>query len=80
MGTERAPGKSKQRREPRMLMQDDPTPRFLFRGDVYPFTGQRILRQDTTGLRAARREIARTNPGHSSLQDVSLWPGLAVSS
>lgn len=87
MSTE-ATGKAPRTKQHRPLTQEDPSPRFCFDGDVYPYgpeakppyTGQKILYQDTAGYRSARREIIRTTPGHPCLHDNSLWPDLAEAS
>lgn len=55
---------------------EDPSPRLRFDGDVYPPTGQRVLRQDALGYRSARRLIAKETPSHPSLRDAALWPDL----
>lgn len=54
----------------------DPSPRLRYEGDVYPLTGENVLRQDALGYRSARRTIAKETPAHPSLRDPSLWPDL----
>lgn len=55
---------------------DNPSPRLVYEGEEHPITGQRVLRQDAVGYRAARRAISRDMPAHSSLQSHDLWPDL----
>jgi hypothetical protein len=55
---------------------EDPSPRRQYDGDVHPITGQRVLRQDHAGYRAARRAISLNTPAHPCLRDRKLWPDL----
>lgn len=61
-------------REREAPSQYEPTPRFLYEGDVYPPTGQVVVRQDRAGYEEAYRTIARHSRNHPALLDRRLWP------